>query len=65
MALATVVAALWPFTTDLTVESKIAGAAISLVVGLAVWSLLAGVASSSLRSPDPRAGSGAGTRLGA
>jgi hypothetical protein len=51
MALAAVAAALWPFTTDMTTVSKVAGALISIVVGIAIWSLLAGVARSSLKMP--------------
>ena len=45
--LATAAAALWPFSVEATTKSQIASGAIYLVVGLAIVSLLSGVAVSA------------------
>ncbi|BCN47131.1 MULTISPECIES: DUF6069 family protein [Prescottella] len=45
--LATAAFALWPFSVDATAKSQIASGAIYLVVGIAIVSLLSGVAASA------------------
>jgi Family of unknown function (DUF6069) len=50
VTLATVAAALAPFLTDADLDEKIATSAITLAVGLAIGSLLSGVARSALRT---------------
>ena len=54
IGLATVVAAVAPFGTNGSTESKVATAVINLVVGIAVGALLSGVARTAMREPpDP------------
>ena len=53
IGLATLVAAVAPFGTDGTTESKIATALINVVVGIAVGALLSGSARSAQREPRP------------
>ena len=48
--LATLVAALWPFTVEATAASRIGSAAIYFTVGIAIVSLLSGVAGSARTS---------------
>ncbi|QCQ93388.1 DUF6069 family protein [Rhodococcus sp. SGAir0479] len=48
--LATILAALWPFTTRAEIGSKICSSAIYLAIGLAIVSLLSGTAAAA-RSP--------------
>jgi hypothetical protein len=48
-ALATIAAALAPFLTDADLDEKVATSAIYLAVGLAIGSLLSGVARSAVR----------------
>ncbi len=50
MGLATVVAAVLPFTTSADMDSKIATAVIYALVGIAIWSLTASTAHRSLKS---------------
>lgn len=45
--LATIAATLWPFTIDATTASRIGSAAIYFVVGIAIVSLLSGIAPST------------------
>lgn len=59
--LVTAVVVLWPFTIDTTIQSKVASALVYLVVGIAIISLVGGVARSAVRPaeippgrPDPR-----------
>jgi len=49
VALATIAAAMAPFLTDADLDEKVATAAIYLVVGIAIGSLLSGVARSGMR----------------
>jgi hypothetical protein len=49
VALATVAAALAPFLTDADLDVKVATAAIYLAIGIAIGSLLSGVARSAMR----------------
>jgi hypothetical protein len=49
MALATAVATLLPFTYDAELESKLTSAAIYLIVGIAITSLIGGVARTARR----------------
>jgi hypothetical protein len=49
VALATVAAALAPFLTDADLEEKVATSAIYLAIGIAIGSLLSGVARSAVR----------------
>lgn len=49
VALATIIAALWPFARDLRPESQIATAAIAVVTGVAIGCLLNGVAATAVR----------------
>ncbi|MBW8486191.1 DUF6069 family protein [Actinomadura parmotrematis] len=51
--LATLVAMLWPFGTDMSLASKLAGLVIAGVTGLAIWMLLDSVAASSVESRRP------------
>lgn len=55
IALATVVAVLAPFASDAAIESKIATGLINLALGIAIGTLVAGVASSASRATPPRA----------
>lgn len=55
VSLATIVAVLFPFSTAAPLSQKIATGAVSLVVGIAIGTLLTGVGG---RSTRPRAGSG-------
>src|SRR5512132_1554084 len=50
ITLATIAAALVPFLTDADLDEKIATSAITLVVGVAIGSLLSGVARSAVRT---------------
>lgn len=64
-ALADLAVALAPFTQPASLASKVFTAIINLVVGVAVISLLSGVARSALRpAPGPRAGASAGMKRG-
>ncbi|WP_226435592.1 DUF6069 family protein [Rhodococcus yananensis] len=51
--LATVAAALWPFTVEATLASKIASGLLYFITGIAIYSLLAGVASAARRAVPP------------
>jgi Family of unknown function (DUF6069) len=51
VGLATVIAAIWPFSTGMELNSKLAGAGISLVIGAAIASLLSSVAASATVYP--------------
>jgi len=53
IALATLVAAVAPFGTSGSTESKIATAVINLVIGIAIGALLSGVARTAQREPRP------------
>jgi len=53
--IATAAAALWPFSVDATTKSQIASGAIYLVVGIAIVSLLSGVAASAQNTFTARA----------
>lgn len=53
IGLATVVAAVAPFGTNGSTESKVATAVINLIVGIAVGALLSGVARAAQREPRP------------
>jgi hypothetical protein len=53
MALATLAAAVYPFSTSAPVDQKIATAAVNLVLGIAVTSLLTAVSSRAIRRPAP------------
>jgi len=55
VSLATIVAVLFPFSTAAPVSQKIATGAVSLVIGIAIGTLLGGVGG---RSTRPRTGSG-------
>ena len=50
ITLATIAAALVPFLTDADLDEKVATSAITLVVGVAIGSLLSGVARSAIRT---------------
>jgi hypothetical protein len=58
MALATVVAVVYPFSTDAPLEQKAATAVVDLVLGIAIISLLTGVASRAIRRSGPPSGPG-------
>ncbi|MGV9748070.1 DUF6069 family protein [Rhodococcus zopfii] len=47
--LATITAALWPFTVSATLASKLGSGMIHLVVGIAIYTLLSGVAATAMR----------------
>ncbi|WP_068154324.1 DUF6069 family protein [Rhodococcus phenolicus] len=51
--LATITAALWPFTVSATLAAKIGSGTIHLVVGIAIYSLLSGVAATATRPGRP------------
>jgi hypothetical protein len=53
IALATLVAAVAPFGTSGSTESKIATAVINLIIGIAIGALLSGVARTAQREPRP------------
>ena len=59
VALLILVAVLAPFTTDADLDTKVATAAISLVIGLAIGSLVPGVARSAIRLGSGRPPAGA------
>lgn len=52
IGLATVIAALWPFTSGADLDAKIVTMLINLVIGVAIGSLVSAVARSAVR-PDP------------
>ena len=52
--LGTLIAVLWPFTTGMSTASKIAGATIACVMGVAIGMLLNSVASSATRPSLPQ-----------
>ncbi|HEY2639989.1 MAG TPA: DUF6069 family protein [Streptosporangiaceae bacterium] len=57
IGLATVLAVLLPFSTAAPLDAKVATAAVDLVLGIAIGSLVSGVAARSLRiTPGPRSG---------
>ena len=53
MALATVVAVVYPFSTNAPLEQKAATAVVNLVLGVAITTLLTGVAARSIRRSGP------------
>jgi hypothetical protein len=53
MALATLAAVVYPFSTGAPLEQKAATAVVNLVLGIAITSLLAGVASRAIRRSGP------------
>jgi hypothetical protein len=53
MGLATLAAAVYPFSTSASLEQKIATAAVDLVLGIAVTSLLSAVSARAIRRPAP------------
>lgn len=55
IGLATVIAALWPFTSGADLDAKIVTMLLNLVIGVAIGSLVSAVALSALR-PEPRGG---------
>jgi hypothetical protein len=57
LGMSTVLAAAEPFTSDASLSAKLATAAINLVLGVAVWSLVAGTANRSQRVPPSPTGS--------
>jgi Family of unknown function (DUF6069) len=61
IGLVTAVAVLFPFSTAAPLSEKIATAAVSLVIGIAIGSLISGVAARSIR-PRPGAGDYTATR---
>lgn len=54
IGLATVVAAVYPFSTSAPLDQKVATAAVDLVIGIAIGSLLSAVAARSIRDVPPR-----------
>jgi hypothetical protein len=64
VALATVVVVLFPFSTGAPLSEKVATAAVDLVIGFAIGSLISGVAARSVR-PRSRPGDPAATQVGA
>ena len=56
MGLATLAAVVYPFSTDAPLEQKAATAIVDLVLGVAIISLLTGVASRSVRRSAPPSG---------
>jgi len=61
IGLATVLAVLFPFSTTAPVTAKIATAAVDLVLGIAIGSLINSVAARSVRPPAVPAGPGEGS----
>lgn len=55
IALATVLAVLLPFSTTAPLTAKVATAVVELVIGIAIGTLLSGVAARSVRLPAPTA----------
>jgi hypothetical protein len=53
VALATLVVVLYPFSTTAPLSEKIATAAVDLVIGIAIGSLISGVGARSIRRPPP------------
>ncbi|HEY3682821.1 MAG TPA: DUF6069 family protein [Streptosporangiaceae bacterium] len=51
VALVTIVAVLWPFSLDMALYSQIATAVISAAMGIAIGSMLSGIASSAVQRP--------------
>src|ERR1700729_273400 len=64
VALATIVVVLFPFSTGAPLSQKVATAAVDLVIGFAIGSLVSGVAARSIRPRVPR-GDPAPTRVDA
>jgi hypothetical protein len=64
VALATVVVVLFPFSTGAPLSEKVATAAVDLVIGFAIGSLISGVAARSIRPRPPRPGDPMVTRAG-
>ena len=56
VGLATVVMVLFPFSTGAPLPEKVATAAVDLVIGFAIGSLISGVAARSIRFRPPRSG---------
>jgi Family of unknown function (DUF6069) len=56
MALATLVAVVFPFSTTAPLEQKFATAAVNLVLGLAIWTLTMQVAARAVRRRRPNRG---------
>jgi hypothetical protein len=54
IGLATVVAVVYPFSTSAPLDQKVATAAVDLVIGIAIGSLLSAVAARSIRDIPPR-----------
>jgi len=54
IGLATVVAVVYPFSTSAPLDQKVATAAVDLVIGIAIGSLLSAVAAHSIRDIPPR-----------
>ena len=54
IALATVLVVIVPFRTTAPLSAKLATAVVGLVIGIAIGTLLTGVAGRSVRSPRPR-----------
>ncbi|MEI7057357.1 DUF6069 family protein [Nocardioides sp. CCNWLW239] len=52
IGLATVIAALWPFTSDADLDAKIVTMLLNLIIGVAIGSLVSAVAQSAIR-PEP------------
>jgi hypothetical protein len=53
VALATLLVVLYPFRTTAPLPEKIAAAAVDLVIGIAIGSLINGVGARSIRRPPP------------
>lgn len=51
MFLVAVVGAVWPFTTSADLDSKVATAALNVVIAVAIWSLVAGTAQRAVALP--------------
>ncbi len=56
VGLVTVVAAIFPFSTNAPLEAKVATAVVELVIGIAIGTLISSVAARSVRSRAPRGG---------
>jgi hypothetical protein len=56
MALATLVAVVFPFSTTAPLEQKLATAAVNLVLGIAIWTLTMQVAARAVRRRRPSRG---------